>query len=410
MTVRRLYCLGLRGFMAAYSLALAIAVFAGRRQRPVPAAGWRILLTGTFYSDNWVLSHLKPLAMSRQVAEVLLVTTYPVPPIEHVTVIRPPSWAVRLLGGTGARYAVFVLQALRRRPDMVGGFHLLLNGLLALLTARVVGARALYNCGGGPREVLGGGYATENRLFNRIGGPDAILERQLIGVVGRFDLVVTRGKKAIEFFVEKGARTNFHVVPGGRPEDTCRADDTPKDFDLVFVGRLSAVKRLDLLLQAVKLVRCTFPEVRVLVVGDGPSRRELEAQCAELGLRGNVAFVGHQERVEDWLKRSRVFVLTSSSEGLSLAMIEAMLCGLPAVVSDVGDLGELVEDGINGYLVSEMTPDRFAECICRLLGAPAFLAACGEQARQAAARCGVRAVSARWDTILHVEREKGAAA
>ena len=58
-----------------------------------------------------------------------------------------------------------------------------------------------------------------------------------------------------------------------------------------------------------------------------------------------MSFVGHQEDVAAWLSKSRVFVLTSDSEGLSLSMMEAMMCGLPAVVSDVGDLGDLSKMG-----------------------------------------------------------------
>jgi glycosyltransferase involved in cell wall biosynthesis len=56
-----------------------------------------------------------------------------------------------------------------------------------------------------------------------------------------------------------------------------------------------------------------------------------------LGIDRNVRFAGHQNTVEDWLRKSKVFVLTSDSEGLSLSMMEAMMCGLPAIVSDVGE-------------------------------------------------------------------------
>ena len=104
-----------------------------------------------------------------------------------------------------------------------------------------------------------------------------------------------------------------------------------------------------------------------MIVGDGPLRQELETLAAALGLGDAVEFAGQRVDVSSILGRSRVFVLTSKTEGLSLALMEAMMAGLPAVVSDVGDLGDLVRHGENGYLVDVQTPDRFAERIAAIL-------------------------------------------
>src|SRR5437667_8704253 len=66
-----------------------------------------------------------------------------------------------------------------------------------------------------------------------------------------------------------------------------------------------------------------------------------------------VEYVGFHEQTQEYYYRGKVFVLTSSTEGLSLAMLEAMACGLPAVVPAVGDLADVVRDGVTGYLIED---------------------------------------------------------
>ena len=216
-----------------------LAGWIGRPWRRRRAGRQRILVTGTFYSDNWINAHLRPLAASKQCECLWVVSTYPVPPTPKLTVIYPPNWLKRCVGGVPARMLVFVWTAIVKRPDIIGGFHLLVNGLLAALLARLVGARSLYFCVGGPNEVLGGGIGAENRIFGRLKTPDLVVERRLIKAVGAFDFVITMGSRAITFFRQRGIETNFHVVSGGIDADRFRDTSDYPSFDLILVGRLA---------------------------------------------------------------------------------------------------------------------------------------------------------------------------
>ncbi len=390
----------LRVVMVVYLFSVGVAGRLGPRQRPVESDGVDILLTGTFYSDHWLATHVIPLARSRECRRLRMVASSQVPHIDNVEAVYPPRWLSRVLGGVPARLLTFMWLALVTRPHIVGGFHLLVNGLLAVLLARTIGARSLYICGGGPREVLGGGYATENRLFNRLGVPDPVIERYLLRAVAACDIIVTMGTRAETFFRERSIRTMYHIVPGGFSGEVFFPADAPPTVDLILVGRLSTVKRVDVFLRAILALRDTLPHVRATVVGDGPLRGSLEQLSADLGLDRQVHFVGHQHQIETWLRRAKIFVLTSDSEGLSQAMIQAMMCGLPAVVSQVGDLADLVEDGINGYLVPDRTPEAFAERFRELLTAPDLLRRCSLAAHRTANRLEVQNVSRLWDGIL----------
>jgi L-malate glycosyltransferase len=371
-----------------------------RSRSPLSTGPRRILLTGTFFAENWALNHIKPLAASAACERVLLVTTFPLPPIDNLDAIRPPGWAIRLLGEVPARLLTFMIVAVRERPDAVGGFHILPNALLALLMARVIGCRSIYFCGGGSAELEGGGYYSGARTAALLKGPDAGLERRLLRAVKEMDLVVTMGNGARNFFIGRDVATRIEVVPGGIDFGEFAFDARQKSRDLILVGRLHPVKRIDLFLRAVKSLSARLPRISAVVLGDGELAEPLRRLSKELRVDGHVTFAGHQSDVKPWLAQSKVFVLTSESEGLSLAMMEAMLAGLPCVVADVGELGELVEHGTTGFLVEDATPDAFADRIELLLTDDGLRQRFAAAGRNAALRFTTAETTKRWDRVL----------
>ena len=339
------------------------------RRRPAPQA--RVLLTGTFHSDAWIGAHLGPLAASPFCTEVVMVASTPVPAIPKVVAVHPPRWLSRTVGDVGARLGTFLWLALRDRPDIVGGFHLLINGLVAQLAARLSGARSLYFCVGGPTEFAGGGYAGENAYFARLGTPDARVERMLLRAVLEFDEIVTMGTGAARYFRERRAGLRVHVIGGAIDPRDFHASDEPPAFDIVFVGRLVPIKRVDRLIGAIGIAARTLPDLRAVIVGDGPLRESLETLARERGVYDRITFAGRRSDVAAWLRRSRVFILTSASEGVALSLMEATMCALPAIVPDVGDLRDLVEDGVNGFVIAQPSEEAFAGAMVQLLGDPA---------------------------------------
>lgn len=389
----------LRAALAAHGAAVWLAGKVGRA-RPADGEGLYVLLTGTFHADNWVRAHLEPLAASARCRRLVFVASTPLPPMAAVEAVYPPPPLVRVVGGVAARLLTFAWVAMRTRPQVVGGFHLLLNGLLAVLLARLCGARSLYLCVGGPREMLDGGIWAENRLFSKLRGPDRAVEQALLRAVRAFDVIVTMGTTARTFFLEQGVRAPIHVVPGGIAGPRFSAGEAPRTRDLVLVGRLAPVKRVDLFLRAVEQVKRVRPHVTATVVGDGPLRSELEALARQLGLAEVVRFAGHQPDVVPWLREARLFVLTSDSEGLALSVMEAMMCGLPAIVSAVGDLPDLVGDAVNGHLVTARLPEAFAQPIIALLEEPARLDRYARAAREAAMRVEIGVIARSWNRVL----------
>jgi glycosyltransferase involved in cell wall biosynthesis len=117
--------------------------------------------------------------------------------------------------------------------------------------------------------------------------------------------------------------------------------------------RLVAVKDVDLLLEVTSKVRRTHPDVELVIMGDGPEREQLEARAAGMGLREAVVFTGRVDDVAERLRQLDVFLITSVYEGgVSMSVLEAMMAGLPVVVTAAGGVEEAVVDGQTGFVVT----------------------------------------------------------
>jgi glycosyltransferase involved in cell wall biosynthesis len=135
------------------------------------------------------------------------------------------------------------------------------------------------------------------------------------------------------------------------------------------------------LLRAARTVVEQLPRARFLIIGDGPTRPQLEALCTELGITPNVHFAGSRDDVARLLPAIDVFALTSTSECFPISVLEAMACARPAVCSAVGGIPEVIKDGETGYLVPPKNPLQLAARLVSLLRDPQTARRMGRAAR-----------------------------
>lgn len=138
---------------------------------------------------------------------------------------------------------------------------------------------------------------------------------------------------------------------------------------VLFVGMLVFLKGVHILIQAMKLVSRQIPDAKLLIIGRGGYKGQLEKLVSKLGLEGKVEFVDHvpQAALRDYMRMCRVLVLPSLSEGLGRVLIEAMACGQPVIGTNVGGIPSLIYDGVNGFLIPPNNPKALAERIIYLL-------------------------------------------
>lgn len=369
-----------------------------RKIQPRSNESLRIMLTGSFHSDNWIRTHLMPLAQCRRVEEVVFIGNSPIPEMAGARGVQPPAWLTSLLGSPTARLILFFVCAIRERPDYLGGFHLQFNGLAAIWLARLLRRRSIYICGGGPLELQDGGIRTENALFRRLSGPDPRVESSLVRAAAAADLIVVMGNSARDWFEVRCPDSVVAVIPGGFPTPSLAKRD--KAYDLVTVGRLYRFKRYDRLLEMLAVLADRQLTLTLAIVGDGSDRADLEELAKSLGVSSQVTFAGWQSDVEKWLAQGRVFVLTSDSEGLSQAVVQALLQGLPVIASSVGDLRDVVKPGVNGALVETLTPDAFANAVEEIMSDPATLKLYSANARPSVEHLYIHAVADLWGRLF----------
>lgn len=139
---------------------------------------------------------------------------------------------------------------------------------------------------------------------------------------------------------------------------------------LLMIARLEPQKGHSVLIRAMADIHSKLPSTRLVLLGEGSLREELEQQCCSMGLQAVVRFAGWQANVEDWLSLADVVVLPSLYEGLPLAAIEALAAGRPIVATDVDGTPEVVLDGQTGLTVPPGDSDALAASIVRLLSDP----------------------------------------
>jgi L-malate glycosyltransferase len=127
--------------------------------------------------------------------------------------------------------------------------------------------------------------------------------------------------------------------------------------------------------------KAALPEARLLLLGDGPCRAGLEGLAGELGIAGKVVFAGHVEDTSRLYAALDVFVMSSDTEQMPLALLEAMACGLPAVCTDAGDTAAMLDE----TPVPIGNVDAYAEALRRLAADAGLRASLGAKNRQRAA-------------------------
>jgi glycosyltransferase involved in cell wall biosynthesis len=141
-----------------------------------------------------------------------------------------------------------------------------------------------------------------------------------------------------------------------------------KKYDILFVGRLTKAKGVDILLRAINILKEKYQkEIKAAIVGEGYLEEELKELVEELGIDEEVEFLGVRRDIEKLMKSTQIFVLPSRWEGLPLTILEAMGSGAGIIAAKVGGIPEVIEHEKEGILISPENPTTLARAITELL-------------------------------------------
>ena len=260
-------------------------------------------------------------------------------------------------------------KALRKiRPDVVHT-HKYKDSFIGTLVARSLGIPYVVRIVHGLPEPFMGlrnakmvAYTAADRLMtgwfvDRVVAVSSDIERVLIGLYGSnrvscihngIDLAAVRVTTSREALRRKWQIPEDAVVIGT-------------------VGRLVPVKGHAILLDATRILQASIGNVALVLVGDGPLRKDLEANAKRLGLEKSVIFAGQQDQSYDFMNMMDVFVLPSLHEGIPMVVLEALALQRPVVATRVGGIPEVIEHGQTGFLAEPSDASSLARLLQRLV-------------------------------------------
>lgn len=161
------------------------------------------------------------------------------------------------------------------------------------------------------------------------------------------------------------------------------------------IGGMIASRDQSTLLKAFQRIYASYPHARLWLIGDGPLRLNLEALAQELGIVARVNFLGYTDRVGEYLQGMDIYVNSTIDEGFGIAVVEAMLAGVPVVLADAGAHPELINDGEQGFLYKPGDVDALVNSLKQLIEQP--------QLRQQLAEAGQESAGIRFAPQRYVQ-------
>ena len=261
--------------------------------------------------------------------------------------------------------------------------HKYKDTILAAPAAKLCGIPYVVRTVHGFREPFQGLQALKMNLYNVV---ERVAHRYYVDSIIGVSSQIERAYKA------EGERFGVTCIPNGIDLDgrLVQTDRwrTRKELGIDSetcligtIGRLTPVKGIPYLLEAARMLLRQGANVKVLVVGEGSIRSDLMAQTRDLGISKDVVFLGHREDTKKLVEALDIFVLPSLSEGIPMALLEAMAASRAVVASRVGGVPEIVEDGSEGFLVEPMDVNDLTEKCLRLIQSPEMAQKMGQMAR-----------------------------
>lgn len=220
-----------------------------------------------------------------------------------------------------------------------------------------------------------------------------------IGFYNRSNLILSPSKSLADELVREGLKCPINVLQNSinvnlfKPtENLFDKEDAKRSFgvknnSICYMGRLSYEKSIDQVIQAFAIINKKMPELNLMLIGDGPERKNLEKLAKNLKVSDSIIFTGslfYNGDLVRALQANDLFISASKSENMPLSVLEAMAVGLPMVLVKEKGLGELITENINGVFVKTDDPADIAEKILSLLSNSDLLNKFGQGSRQLA--------------------------
>lgn len=297
----------------------------------------KILVTALL--NNYKLrTNLMGMINSRKVSEIILVRRWPLHGEAKVRNVNPSGiWKKYILLYELWRFVTIMRIFLKEDVNAIIGIQMVLHGMQAAIA----------------------GFLTRTPIVVSAIGSDIYVHMQkrweqpiLKWAFKRSDAILVKGSKSKKMLLGTGiSPSKIFVNQDYQDEKRFVPKDMEKRWDLLFIGNLLPVKRVHALIDAVAEVSKELKRIRFGMLGDGREQDRLERLVQDLGIVEYVDFIGRKDDVENYINSARAVILVSRSEGMPAVAIESIFCGVPVILTDVGDIKDIFIHGENALLV-----------------------------------------------------------
>lgn len=211
------------------------------------------------------------------------------------------------------------------------------------------------------------------------------------------DAVVFQTKRAKGYY-SSSIQSKSRII--GNPVTMKYERSEKPDSVIITGGRLEYQKNQKMLINAFARIANKYPNYSLHIYGEGSLQVELEKQIIELCLEKRVFLKGNSLKYQENLAKAEVFVLSSNYEGLSNALLEAMMLGMPCISTNCAGSDEIIRDGENGLLIPVGNAEKLSDALDRLLGDKELQDKLGENARETASTYETYNVIGNWREVL----------
>lgn len=224
-----------------------------------------------------------------------------------------------------------------------------------------------------------------------------LLRNAYIWAYSGCDAVVIQTKRVMNYFPEKIKKRG--VIIGNPISVTTSASGEQRPL-IVTAGRLEKQKNHEMLINAFSRIHQVYPNYVLEIYGDGSLKEKLQIQAEQLGISNSVIFMGVSSNIHEKIKDAQVFALSSNFEGLSNAMLEAMMMGIPVVSTNCAGADEVITNGENGMLSPIGDAEKFSDNLLLLLEDCSLRKKMSEKAKKVALEYSEEYVFSKWDDII----------
>lgn len=355
-------------------------------------------------SNRNMMYHIYPITLLDEVDKVIIVRDMRGPDINKVQYYCPPSWTLKFpIVALLCKFFLMINLSIREKPKLIHGYLMFPHGILAfivgILTRKKVGISLI----AGPVELYTFGKSPIGKYpYCKSLPPLNFTARISLNLLNKCNIITVSGNYTINILDSLGINRGKIFILPHTIDSTFKPANMVKEYDIVFVGRLAGVKHIEVLINSINLIRNTFKDVKVAIVGDGECKTKLENLTRELDLSQNIFFVGYQSDVWKWYNRGKISTLTSEREGFPYSVVEALSCGLPVISSNCGDVSDVLKNGYNGFIIDDYQDhNELAEVIFKLMSNSELLLECSNNAVKSIQCLTPESVANIWKKIVY---------